>query len=61
MSYPMSLDDYTDDQLAAEIARRTKSRKRGLCDYCKRRPSLPPCRFPERHYHPAIIKAKVKP
>jgi hypothetical protein len=49
MGFPLNLDEYTEEQLAAELERRKQAHAAGLCDYCKRPPSEPPCKFPERH------------
>lgn len=34
MSYPKSLDEYTEAQLRHELARREAARAEGACDYC---------------------------
>jgi len=34
MSYPRDLEDYSDSELAAELARRCAERSLGKCDYC---------------------------
>lgn len=49
MSYPMGLDEYSEERLLQELLERAKSREQGLCDYCNREPSTPSCKFPERH------------
>lgn len=50
MSYPRDLDDYTDQELFRELARRAKRRKEGLCDYCTNKlNSKPVCMHPARH------------
>lgn len=49
MSYPLSLDEIDEAALRKEITRRQGLRKRGLCDYCERRPRTKSCKFPERH------------
>ncbi len=36
MSYPRDLDDYSDDELINELARRCAERSKGNCDYCRR-------------------------
>lgn len=48
MSYPRDLDEYTEEELRAELRRREAFRALGLCDYCGR-PALTTCRFPDRH------------
>jgi hypothetical protein len=53
MSYFKELDEYTESQLREELSARASRRAAGLCDYCKRPPSTPACRFPQRH-----LKAK---
>jgi hypothetical protein len=49
MSYSRDLDEYATDELLVELVRRADLRKRGLCDYCERKPEEPPCRFHDRH------------
>lgn len=36
MSYPRDLDDYKDEELINELARRCAERSKGNCDYCRR-------------------------
>ena len=55
-----TLDEYTDAQLEAELERRRWRRNAGLCDYCERPPTDPPCRFPERHKKPHIVSPSMK-
>jgi len=43
------IDEYTDQELLAEIALRHKRRQAGLCDYCNRGYTEAACKFPERH------------
>lgn len=43
MSYPMDLDDYSDEILEKELARRQDFRFRGLCDYCQRKQTATRC------------------
>lgn len=45
----MNLDEYNEEEVAAEITRRARARKEGLCDYCLRPPGSEPCKFPARH------------
>lgn len=49
MSYPMDLDDYTDQELLTELKERAEKRAMGLCDYCGRKPTTSPCKYPKRH------------
>lgn len=56
MSYPKTLDEYTDLQLAAEIERREKLRASGKCDYCERSNTTEPCQFPTRHHRDVVTK-----
>ncbi len=50
MSYPLNLDEYTEEQLKKELDRRAKTRAKGKCDYCERKiGSKQACKFPERH------------
>lgn len=54
MSYPKDLDEYTTDELRAELSRRANVLAEGNCDYCGRAGDSSPCRFPERHQQAAI-------
>lgn len=36
MSYPKDLDEYTDEELKRELARRERCKKEGRCSYCGR-------------------------
>ena len=48
---PWDIDDYEDDELAAELERRISFHRQGKCSYCgNARGSQPPCRFPTRHF-----------
>jgi hypothetical protein len=49
MSYPRDLEEYRTGELIEELERRAAHRRAGLCDYCGRTPSTPPCKFPQRH------------
>jgi NTP pyrophosphatase (non-canonical NTP hydrolase) len=49
MSYPKTLDEYSEDDLVKELAMRRLNRDAGMCDYCTRTSDTPTCRFPERH------------
>ena len=49
MSYPLDLDEIPEEKLIEELARRCHARIKGLCDYCGREPSTPPCKLLERH------------
>lgn len=50
MSYHKDLDEYFEEDLENEIARRRQARRTRLCDYCGRAQSVePPCKFPRRH------------
>jgi hypothetical protein len=44
-----SLDEVSEQELEAELARRRKERLAGRCDYCGGDNTVPPCKFPERH------------
>jgi hypothetical protein len=49
MSYPMDLDQYTDDRLRDELTRRSRERKEEKCAYCLRDQvdcKKTPCAFP---------------
>lgn len=49
MSYPMDLDDYSDERLGEELQRRYGCRQSGTCDYCGRAlRSEPACSKPQR-------------
>jgi len=49
MSYPRDLDEYTSEDLVAEIMRRQAARASERCDYCNRLPTQDACKFPARH------------
>lgn len=55
MSYPRDLDEFTEEELRAELARRTAARERGVCDYCGRLPTEKSCKEFERHHDPLIV------
>ena len=57
MSLPRDLDEYSDDELIRELARRADRRENGVCDYCLRPSSATACRFPVRHEAPRRRKA----
>ena len=48
MSLPLDLDEYTDDVLEREVARRIAARRQGRCSYCGRLLTDTPCRM-RRH------------
>jgi len=58
MSLPISLDEYTEVELRAELMKRERLRAKGLCDYCERRPDESPCRFPGRHKRAAKVRSR---
>jgi len=49
MSYPLDLDEISEENLRGELKRREQHWQAGLCDYCGRKPETPPCKFPDRH------------
>lgn len=49
MGYPKDLDEYDEEQLQGELARRARLKEKGVCTYCERPQNAPSCRFPERH------------
>lgn len=49
MSYPLDLDEISDEKLLAEVQRRAALRMKGLCTYCERPGDTRPCKLPERH------------
>lgn len=51
MSYEKCLDEYTDEQLSAEAARRRKCHEGGYCAYCNHPRTTSPCKHPEIHNH----------
>ena len=61
MSYPRDLDEIHEEELQAELRRRETDRLAGLCDYCHKPSSHPPCRFPDRHGHSSMWSGKVSP
>lgn len=46
------LNEFTEDELEAELAVRRRRRVQGACDYCGEFPESKACRFPERHTRP---------
>jgi DnaJ-class molecular chaperone len=56
MSYHIGLDEYPEDQLWAEITSRQDARMKGLCDYCRRRPSTRSCKEHLRHHDDRIAQ-----
>lgn len=56
MGYPVSIDEYSDERLMQELARRKADRKKGVCDYCQRNGRMPECREKERH---ALAKSQA--
>ena len=55
MSYPKDLDEYTEDQLREELARRQSLRDENLCDYCGQPGNSPLCRMRDRHMLASFI------
>lgn len=53
------LDEYSDDELHEELARRADCEKRGVCSYCGMNGNATKCRFPSRHPS-RIRKKKIK-
>lgn len=49
MGYFRDIDEFTTVELLEELARRMRDSDAGLCDYCHRARSAPPCKFPQRH------------
>ena len=49
MSYQRDLDEFTEEELRDELARREEARRLGLCDYCGRNGNATKCHFPSRH------------
>jgi len=49
------LDELDEAVLLAELARRDRRRKAGVCDYCERPTSASLCRFPKRHCDSRIV------
>lgn len=62
MSYPRSLDEFTDRELLTETKRREKLRAAGLCTYCGRAFDEPACKFVGRHHEarPRVTVPKEK-
>lgn len=57
MGYAKELDEYTDEELAAEMQRRAEHAMEGRCSYCTRSGVEPPCRYPQIHnaaVHPIV-------
>lgn len=61
MSYAKDLDEYTDGELTAELGARHVARIAGVCDYCKRPPTTPSCKFPVRHADKRIATPQPPP
>lgn len=50
MSWNIPLDEYTTDQLRAELKERERRHASGVCSYCRRdHGTSPSCKFPRRH------------
>lgn len=49
MSYPLDLDEMSEEKLEGELKRRKDLRETGLCDYCGRKPETSTCKFSDRH------------
>lgn len=50
MGYPMDLDEYPVQRLAAELERRGEANRKGLCQYCGRKlHEKGPCKMAELH------------
>lgn len=60
MGYPRDLDEYSTEELLAEIARREKAWSEGLCDYCGRSRDTCMCRFQYRHVPTKSDKPKSR-
>lgn len=60
MSYPIDLDEYSEDRLKGELARRKKLRAKGLCDYCERSWETKPCAQSDRHSDSRIVGVKAQ-
>ena len=61
MSYPRDLDEFAEKELVAELERRERLRRRGLCDYCGSPagvlfPNGRTCSHPERHDDPRATR-----
>lgn len=53
----LDLDDFSDQHLVDELARRKRLRDNGMCDYCKRFGDDAPCKYPKRHALASGLKA----
>ena len=49
MSYPKTIDEYSDSDLERELRRRRRRRLAGKCDYCGGTDVAKPCRYETRH------------
>jgi hypothetical protein len=50
MSYPLGLDEHSEQDLRNELILREARQRQGLCDYCNRKVNTEPvCKFSERH------------
>lgn len=60
MSYPRDLDDYTSDELIAELLRRNGLVQQGKCGYCSQPLDTHTCKFAGKGgYHDANAIARV--
>lgn len=59
MSLFRDVDEYDDHSLQSLLDHRVRMRSKGVCDYCLRTPDTKPCRFPERHRHPDIVREGI--
>ena len=62
MGYALrDIEDFSEQDLHKELARRLKDRQAGLCDFCGRPPMTAPCREFERHVATKAPAKKTAP
>lgn len=60
VSYPVDLDEMSEDKLRAELVRREEARRESKCGYCGRSAAETSCKFPERHPKPVDRGLQIK-
>jgi hypothetical protein len=56
----VGLDEFTEENLLAEIRMRKAMRDAGHCDYCNRPNTEPTCRFLSRHNYGKEVVHSIK-
>lgn len=60
MTYFKDLDEYSEEELLNELARRKSLQEQGCCDYCGRSGTSSSCKEKLRHYTAAKVIAAIK-